>query len=190
MIITLRIQEGLEGSIWNFRFSSLLLLHRIFKIMQERGLLQTIFQASFPSYFLQLITPIFLMSFWTSSNDLLLDFTMRFFPSGMFLNTFLTAISPGILSTCPNHRKLPFLISMITIGSLYIYQSNLNCCWSSIRYFLLLGQTFFKNIFLSNIAKVLSSLLLSMQTAEPNITIDLFRSIRILVFLAGYSPVW
>ena len=39
-------------------------------------------------------------------NHLCLDFSAYLLPSGTFLNTFLTFLSSGILSSCPNHRKL------------------------------------------------------------------------------------
>jgi hypothetical protein len=39
-----------------------------------------------------------------------LAFQRSFFPSGIFLNVLFTVFSSGILSICPNHRNVPFLI--------------------------------------------------------------------------------
>jgi hypothetical protein len=46
-------------------------------------------------------------------------FATDVFPSGLFLNTFITVLSSGILSTCRNCRNLSFLISEIMSGCLH-----------------------------------------------------------------------
>jgi hypothetical protein len=43
------------------------------------------------------------------SIHLLLGFRTDSFPSEIFLNTSFTVLSSGLLSTCLNHRNLPFL---------------------------------------------------------------------------------
>ena len=67
------------------------------------------FQASLSlTIFLQPLTPVFFKSFWTLSNHLFHDFPKNHLPPGVLLDTFFTAISSDILSTCPNH--LTFLL--------------------------------------------------------------------------------
>jgi hypothetical protein len=63
------------------------------------------FSASCNTYFIQIIFIFVQPSLSWLSNGL--------FPSGMFLTR-----SSGILSDCPNHRNLPFLMSEIMSGSL------------------------------------------------------------------------
>jgi hypothetical protein len=53
--------------------------------------------------FLLLLTRIFIRSFSTPSNHLLLPFPTNHFPAGVFLNTFFTGISFGILFAYLDH---------------------------------------------------------------------------------------
>ena len=66
--------------------------------------------------FLHSLTPIFFRYFSVSSNRLFLSFPTDFFPSGVFVNAFLTVPSCGILFTRSNRLHLRFLISEIIFG--------------------------------------------------------------------------
>ena len=87
--------------------------------MQDPGLLRDQFpDVSIPSYF----SPASNTHFHHRTTIFCLAFQRNFFlPSGIILNTSFTVISCGILSTCPNHRNLPSLISEIICG--YPYSS-------------------------------------------------------------------
>ena len=63
-----------------------------------------------------LISPI---SFSTSSSHLNLDLPLLPLPSSSLPNTFLTALPRSILTTCPIHSRIFFLISATTSRSLY-----------------------------------------------------------------------
>ena len=123
--------------------------------MQDLRLFQDQFHAPQSlAIFLQPLTPIFFISFSISSNHLFIGFKRPFFFLWLFLNIFFTVPSSGILSTCPNHRHLPFLISQIISGSVH---RSINSDRPAPFYFT--EQTIFLNIFfLSNIAKVFKSL--------------------------------
>jgi hypothetical protein len=75
---------------------------------------------SVPVYVLQPLQSIFFRSFSTLSNHFFLGFPVELFPSGIFLDLFFQIFfSPDILSTCPNHRSVPFLIYEIIFVSYY-----------------------------------------------------------------------
>ena len=106
------------------------------------------------SLFLPPLTPIFFRSFSTSAISFL-AFQQIFFSFGILLKNF-TLLSSGIISACPNHRRLPSLISEIMSGSLY---RSINSWSMQILHmpFSFTGPRIFLNIFFSHIAKLYSS---------------------------------
>lgn len=107
-----------------------------------------IFEASLSlAIFLQPLTPILFRSFETLSNHLLLGFPKEPYPE-IFLYTIFTVLVSGLLSTCPNHRNLPFLSQFIcrTFSSkalgwgrlLYDIMNGTSCMWGRWKLLLLL----------------------------------------------------
>jgi len=115
---------------------------------------------------LQSVTPILLRSSLTSSIHLNLGLPTLLLPSAVFWYNLFTTISSLILSTCPSHLNLPFVISVTMFNSPY------NCLTSS--FVLLLqypathnGPNIFLSTFLSQIRKFFSSSAVKHHASEP-----------------------
>jgi len=95
------------------------------------------------TYFLQIIFNI---------SRLFLGFSTDVYSFGILLKNF-ALLSSGVISTCPNHHKLPSLISEIISGSLYrsinSWLVQVLCVPLSFT-----GTDIFLNIFFSHIAKI------------------------------------
>jgi len=119
-----------------------------FKINFQSSLSLVIFFPASNSHFLRIIF-----------NHLFLDFSADLLPSGIFLNTFFTFPSSGILSACPNHQNL-WLVQIVH------------------TMFSVTGSNISLSIFLSHISEVFPSLSLSVQNRESYITTDLRITVR------------
>ena len=160
------------GFIYQKIFCVLLLLHSLRSPCKTLSSFRISFQASlFSAVFLQPLTPVFFRSFSASSRHLFQGFPVALLHFGILLQTFFTVLSSGIISTCHNNCNLPFMISEIISGSLYRFMNS----WlvQILRMpFSFMWPNIFCNIFLSHIiAKVFSSLLLSVQTSKPYIDV-------------------
>ena len=134
--------------------------------MQDLDLLLDQFPGvSIPSYFSLASNAHFIQIIFNLTQPPLFGFPVDPFPFVIFLNTFFTVLSSGIITTCPNCHNFPLLISEIISGSLcrsinswlvQILHTPFSFTWPNI----------FVNIFLSHYAKVYSLLLLSVQTSN------------------------
>jgi hypothetical protein len=88
------------------------------RFMEDPGLFQDQFLGV--CIFLLPLTLFFLESYSALSNHLFLSFPTDIFTSAVFLNTLFSVLSSDILSTCPKHLYLPFMVAEITCGSLCV----------------------------------------------------------------------
>ena len=77
-----------------------------------------------PSYSLHLLTFITRTSFSTSSSHLSLDIPLLLPPTGLLASTFITVLPWPILTTCPIHSNLFFLISSTVTRSFHSYLNS------------------------------------------------------------------
>jgi len=104
----------------NLQFLSLALFPPAVRSTEDPDLLQ--YQFSGVSITWLFSSTLFLQIIFNIVHSSFLGLPTDFCPPRMFLNTLFTVLSSDILSTCPNHRKLPFIISEIVVSS-SIYRS-------------------------------------------------------------------
>ena len=136
----------------NLRLPYLLLLDWLYSPCRTLISLDQFPGVSIHGTFLQPLTYIFKDNSEHSPAIILLVFLRNFFLFGIFLNTFFVVFSSCILSTCPNHRNVPFLISDNIWLSIQIHQILTGADSSYSIFFT--GPNIFFNISLSLIAKV------------------------------------
>lgn len=100
--------------------SNFSLLHWPYDPLRTLASFKINFHASLSlAIFVEPLTPIFFISFSRCPTISFLAFQQTLFLLGILKHAFVTVLSSGILTTCPNYRELTLLISEIISGSLY-----------------------------------------------------------------------
>jgi len=131
-------------------------------------------------HLLTFVSPI---SFSTSSSHLILGLAILLLPSGLLSNIFLNVLPRSILTTCPIHSNLFFLMSATMTRSLY---SSLNSGLVLILYIpcSTTGPRILLNIFRSHVSSLVTTISLTAHVSLPNTTASSTIVLHILILTA------